>query len=571
MSRYALLIGNSEYDDDRLAHLKAPQVDVHVLAELFRDPEIGKFDLVQELINPDYLDARKAIVDFFDKKLPGDLVLFYFSGHGILDFKNRLYLAVKNTLSDKPRSEGLDDSFIKQEMGECRAKQQVLLLDCCFSGVFLEGMKSVNLGAKVLTSNTYIDGQGQVILTASTNSQYAWDGNQILGDGQNSLFTRYVIEGLQNGAADINRDGVITPDDLYGYVYPRVAEVTPNQTPMIGGQRKGEIELAYNPHAFAEKFLPPKLLQDCANPDYHIRQSVVLRLKNFLQDTNPDVAQAARAQLEILAGDDSKLVSGEASGLLDEERRQRDIEQAYRQRETKEQTRLESDLSAISAKIPKQQEAEEQRPSILALPQDISTSIEQIHPVLIRLRNQHNTRQRQIEIFDGLVKDVSVYLKPFAVICRRDLMGIEQTNDEINSPIQTLAHEWLDKVLPTPNKAHQPIKHERPRIEAVCRPSGALSTELQGKTDIIYYGMIDIKLYEGGDILFWPMHILEKRLYQTPQKAKSEYNVVWEKSQTVSIMSTQYEVAIHNLLNSWGDEFRGAIKLFVDFIENSSS
>ena len=211
------------------------------------------------------------------------------------------------------------------------------------------------------------------------------------------------------------------------------------------------------------------------------------------------------------------------------------------------------------------------KPFIPTPPQDISESIARMHPVLTRLKDKSITRQEQIDAFERMVKDVSNLLKPFQVICRRDLMGIEQTKDEINSPIQTLAHEWLDQVLPVQNENRHPIRHERPLIEAVCRPSGVLSSDLHGKTDIIYYGIVDMILYEGGDVFFRLAHIVERQFYPTPQDVKSEYDVVWEASQTVSIPSAIAEVAMHNLLNKWSDEFRKAIELFVDFVENANS
>ena len=53
-------------------------------------------------------------------------------------------------------------------------------------------------------------GIGRVILTATDATQYAWEGDQIIGDAQNSLFTHFLIDGLNTGAADRDNDGVVT-------------------------------------------------------------------------------------------------------------------------------------------------------------------------------------------------------------------------------------------------------------------------------------------------------------------------------------------------------------------------
>ncbi len=52
MSRkLALIIGNSHYQDPRLAQLVTPSEDVNDLTALLRDPAIGNFEQVTTLIN----------------------------------------------------------------------------------------------------------------------------------------------------------------------------------------------------------------------------------------------------------------------------------------------------------------------------------------------------------------------------------------------------------------------------------------------------------------------------------------------------------------------------------------
>ena len=58
--KFALIIGNSRYDDASLGRLKAPDIDVHELESVLKAPEVGHFDDVATLLNQDCASVRKA-------------------------------------------------------------------------------------------------------------------------------------------------------------------------------------------------------------------------------------------------------------------------------------------------------------------------------------------------------------------------------------------------------------------------------------------------------------------------------------------------------------------------------
>ncbi|MBI4739381.1 caspase family protein, partial [Candidatus Woesearchaeota archaeon] len=98
--RYALVIGNSDYKDNRLSQLTAPTEDASTLADILEDPTIGNFE-VTCLINESVDRIRKEIADFFARKERDDTLLMYFSGHGLLDHRRaRLYLTATDTDTD---------------------------------------------------------------------------------------------------------------------------------------------------------------------------------------------------------------------------------------------------------------------------------------------------------------------------------------------------------------------------------------------------------------------------------------------------------------------------------------
>ncbi|MCB0180428.1 MAG: caspase family protein, partial [Anaerolineae bacterium] len=215
--RLALIIGNSEYDDPALARLVTPGGDAADLAAVLRDPQIGGFEAVETLLNQPLTKVRRAIAHFFARRKPDDLLLLYFSGHGVLDDRGRLFLALKDTEHEVLRGTALSANFITDEMDGSRSKRQVLILDCCHSGAFARGAKGAP-GSSVGTAPNFAGtGYGRVVLTATDSTQYAWEGDQVTGEGLNSIFTRHLIHGLHSGKADTDQDGRVTLDEWYDY------------------------------------------------------------------------------------------------------------------------------------------------------------------------------------------------------------------------------------------------------------------------------------------------------------------------------------------------------------------
>lgn len=251
--RFALLIGNGAYADARLSHLKAPTVDVTRLGRLLSDATIGGFGEVIQLANPSVAQAQREIARFFNKRKGSDLLLLYFSGHGVLSANGRLYLALADTEHDLLSGTALSANFIRDEMQNSSARSQVLILDCCHSGAIDrttgKGSESLVIGSSVGTASIF-EGTGKLILTATDAVQIALESNSPTGEVEPSVFTKYLIEGLESGLADLNNDGLVSVDELYEYTYNKVvADVSTSQTPMKIGMQGGQLIIAKNPLA----------------------------------------------------------------------------------------------------------------------------------------------------------------------------------------------------------------------------------------------------------------------------------------------------------------------------------
>ena len=326
-TRHALIIGNSHYADTTLARLSAPEADVRGLAALLEDPTIGGFTSVQALIDAPEAITRRAMAAFFARALPDDLLLVYFSGHGVLDPNGRLYLASVDTQHDLPQGTAIPTGFITDSMDSSRSRRQVLILDCCHSGAFARGTRS-GTETKALTAATFEGiGFGRVVLTATDATQYAWEGDVLHGGAENSVFTRHLIDGLRTGAADADGDGDITLEELYDYVYAKVVQQTPRQTPRKWSyNQEGALVLARNPRPATPKpaDLPAELLLSVADPRAWVREGAVAELGRLLIGSHFGLALAAREALERLATDDSRRVSEAATATLVAQRLARD-------------------------------------------------------------------------------------------------------------------------------------------------------------------------------------------------------------------------------------------------------
>jgi uncharacterized caspase-like protein len=153
MARYALLVGVSRFADKRLPALNAPPADVQALADGLRDQQRGGFDHVVVSVDEEYLTLRGRLAELFDGRDPDDLVLFFYSGHGILSRGNRLFLATQGSDFSKPQVCSLSATEIREQMEQSRSQQQIVVLDCCHSGAFAPGAKAV--AAPVVTDATF--------------------------------------------------------------------------------------------------------------------------------------------------------------------------------------------------------------------------------------------------------------------------------------------------------------------------------------------------------------------------------------------------------------------------------
>lgn len=296
MNKLALLVGVSKYTS-ALEPLPGAEQDVLAVQEVLEDEEMGGFRKVIPLVNPSVQNLRRGIYDFFTERNRDDLLLFYFSGHGVKDQHRNLYLTTPET---EKNSKGLvvtptavTARYLQSQISQSRSKRIVIVLDCCFSGAFAKGMTAKDDGEVDILGE--LGGKSRAILTSSSSTQYSFEQD----DSQLSLYSRYLIEGIKTGAADQDNDGRISVEELHDYVKERVQQASPAMTPQFYPVEEGyKIYLARSPQDDPQL----KYRQEAQK---HIRKGnfsrVGLRILRQLRiDLGLSTEEAERIEAEVL-------------------------------------------------------------------------------------------------------------------------------------------------------------------------------------------------------------------------------------------------------------------------------
>ncbi len=242
MARLALLIGVSEYGAG-IPALPECVVDVDAMQRVLVHPEMGGFAAadITVLRDPQRQEMVDAIHQLFNNRNKDDLLLFYFSGHGMMDEDEyKLHFANSGTYNNENSRvyapSAVEAAYIHQRLTYSKSKRLVLILDCCYSGAFA---KEMTKGDNTINLENYLGGKGRAILTSSSASERSLGAKVTTEHGNSglSIYTRYLVEGIETGAADLDDDGFIGVEELHEYASKRVQEAAPAMNPKFYQQR----------------------------------------------------------------------------------------------------------------------------------------------------------------------------------------------------------------------------------------------------------------------------------------------------------------------------------------------
>jgi len=250
---WILLVGVNQYQDKKnLPSLQYSALDCQGLGEALKEAT-ASFAAKQVIIHHDFVtqrpnlgEVRSSIEQIIKAAQPEDTILFYFSGHGILETKTQqVVLCLADTKKEQLLDTGLALNDLLRQLSNCAASQQLVWLDACHSGgMTLRGTTKISLAnptsqlVEVLRHKAS-QSKGFYALLSCDQTQQSWEFPE-LGHG---VFTYYLMRGLRGEAAD--SQGVIEADALYQYVYHqtlRYIDKTNQQIRLINQQKSSRGE-----------------------------------------------------------------------------------------------------------------------------------------------------------------------------------------------------------------------------------------------------------------------------------------------------------------------------------------
>ena len=232
---WAVVVGIAAYN--HMPALRYTDDDAYRIYAFLKSPEGGGLpdDQIQVLIDEDA--SRQNILDIMERTFvkagPNDLIVLYFSGHGLQgSFLPYDYDGFNNKLLH----EDINDIFERSP-----ARYKLCIADACHSGSLL-AMKGAStesaLAAYYQTLGQAKNGTAMIMSSKSEETSLESTG---LRQG---VFSHYLIRGLK-GEADANGNNIVAVQELFDFISTGVRDYTGNrQSPVIKGDYDPDMTVA---------------------------------------------------------------------------------------------------------------------------------------------------------------------------------------------------------------------------------------------------------------------------------------------------------------------------------------
>lgn len=258
--RWAVVIGVGRYASPDIPSLRYSVADAEAFAQLLIERAGFKKENVLLLTDktekkPTLRDMKWALGTFLARSAKKeDLVIIFYAGHGAPEIDPRgsepdglaKYLVPSDADPNDLYATALPMDELQIIFDRIEAERVVVFLDACYSGA-AGGRTFASKRTRALrVDDVFLDrlarSRGRAIITASRASEVSLELPE-LGHG---LFTHYLLQGLR-GTADLDRDGVVTLQELYTYLEQQVTQksrgVGGNQHPVMKGEMEGLLPL----------------------------------------------------------------------------------------------------------------------------------------------------------------------------------------------------------------------------------------------------------------------------------------------------------------------------------------
>lgn len=199
INRKALVVGIDYYEN--ISPLFGCVNDAYSMKSVLDRNSDGTINFSVNLMvamNEESAITRKELKEKVQELFSDDteVALLYFAGHGYIESVGGFLI----TSDCKDGDDGLSLNELLKNVNSSKAKNKIVILDSCHSGI----------AGTNLSDNNAILSEGVSILTASSANQYATEKN---GSG---VFTTLFVDALNGGAA--NLVGEITPGSVYAHI-----------------------------------------------------------------------------------------------------------------------------------------------------------------------------------------------------------------------------------------------------------------------------------------------------------------------------------------------------------------
>ncbi|HQU59254.1 MAG TPA: caspase family protein [Saprospiraceae bacterium] len=222
---WAVVVGAATYT--HMPPLRYTDDDAYQLYAFLKSPEGGALPDEQVRLLIDEQATRKNILNamrsVFLRADENDVIIFYFSGHGL----QGAFLPV----DFDGYNNQLKHEEIKALLEESKAKHKIVLADACHSGSLLSMKTPLQIALKRYYEAFEQSSGGTALLMSSKGEEYSLED----GGLRSGIFSHFLVLGLK-GAANQNGDDLVTIQELFDYVHQNVRMYTGNvQTPTLTG------------------------------------------------------------------------------------------------------------------------------------------------------------------------------------------------------------------------------------------------------------------------------------------------------------------------------------------------
>lgn len=223
---WAVVVGVASYD--HMPSLRYTDDDAYRFYAFLKSLEGGALPDEQVSVLIDEEASRENILqtmdDVFGMAGPNDLIIFYFSGHGL----NGSFLPIDfDGFNNKLAHEEVAKAFNKS-----KARFKLCLADACHSGSLI-AMRSAEPEPELVKFYTSLakSVSGTALLMSSKADETSLESAGL----RQGVFSHFLIRGLK-GEADVNHDKVVTVQELFDFINDKVRDYTGNrQSPVIKG------------------------------------------------------------------------------------------------------------------------------------------------------------------------------------------------------------------------------------------------------------------------------------------------------------------------------------------------